>query len=116
MTKESDIAILKRVEETFDAKYNEIVESVKNANDEAVSISYGFAPAWRDWFSSELDEDVNYKLSDDAQESVYFLFEELESKLGKKDIIIWGDEGDGTVMWVGTAKAYNKMYPEEELA
>jgi len=106
-----DEKTLKDIERVFKDKEKEIIEALKNSPDGQISISYGFVPAYRDWFGEDLDSRY-MDISDENIEEPTWLFEEMEQRLGDKGISIIGDEGDGTVMWAMNEKGLEKYEKE----
>jgi len=106
-----DEKTLKDIERVFKDKEKEIIEALKESPDGQVSISYGFVPAYRDWFGGDLDRSY-MDISDEKIEEPNFLFDEMEQRLAKKGISIIGDEGDGTVMWAMNEKGLERYEKE----
>jgi hypothetical protein len=108
----SDREILQDVKKAFDDFEFDLLKIHRlNPNDlrSGFTITHGYVPAWRSLLTAELDSRTS-GLSSKAMESGILdeMFEETCDRLGEKGIIIWGDEGDGTVLWAGTEEAYEK--------
>lgn len=99
------------------AAFKEFEESLLSTHPadlkEGFTVAHGYVPAWRDLLGADLDRRTS-GLSRNALESGILdeMFEETCNRLGAEGIIIWGDEGDGTVLWAGTERAYEKYSGE----
>lgn len=112
----SDREILMDVKEAFDEFELDLLATKKQdpgAFRKGFTVTHGYVPAWRSLLTAELDQRT-VKLSERVRESGILdeMFEETCNRLGEKGIIIWGDEGDGTVLWAGTEEAYEKYSGE----
>jgi len=113
ISKSSDAMILKQIENTFKDIENNIIQNVKQYG--KIQLTYGMVPTFRDWFSPELDEKYMYKLSSEGQEQVHYLVEEMINRLADKDIVVYGDEGDGTVTWAEKTDYANVRFSIREM-
>jgi hypothetical protein len=112
----SDREILTDVKEAFDEFELDLLATKKQdpgAFRKGFTVTHGYVPAWRDLLSAELDDRTSGLSSKVLEEGIlHEMFDETCNRLGEKGIIIWDDEGDGTVLWAGTEEAYKKYSGE----
>jgi len=112
----SDREILNDVKEAFESFEKDML-AYKRADPRALNrgftVTHGYVPAWRSLLSADTDRRTS-GLSKDSLESGILneMFDEVCQRLGDKGIIIWDDDGDGTVLWAGTEEAYEKYSGE----
>lgn len=111
-----DRDVLSEVKEAFDKFEFDLIATKKQdpgAFRKGFTVTYGYVPAWRSLLSSLLDDSTRHLSEKTLQSGILNeMFDETCDRLGEKGIIIWDDEGDGTVLWAGTEEAYKKYSGE----
>lgn len=111
----SDREILNDVQSAF-REFEESLSpkhTLRSELDRGFTVTHGYVPAWRSLLSPELDRMTSGLSSKVLEEGIlHELFEETCNRLGDRGIVIWEDEADGTVLWAGTEKAYEKYSGE----